>query len=106
MLVALLPIEENTVYGNNQAIKVQSLMSNENNNSVDMSCNYSGVLYNNGGVRSHDPDKTYRQAFDELPKDYNIIILTTLATHTDYEVEDYHTTNTSIIKLKTFSRGY
>ncbi len=106
MLVALLPIEENTVYGTSQAIRVQSLMSNKDNGSVDMSCNYTGVLYNSGGVRSHDPDKTYRQAFDELPKDYNIVILTTLATHTDYEVENYHTTNTSIIKLKRLSSGY
>lgn len=72
------------------------------NNSTDHGdalLNYGGRIYTNRGDRYVDVNSSFKEQFDKLPKNYNIIVLTSLARNYIGEIT-YDNANTSVIPLK------
>ena len=72
------------------------------NNSTDHGdalINYSGRIYSNRGDRYVDVNSSFKEQFDKLPKNYNIIVLTSLARNYIGEITGSNA-NTSVTTLK------
>lgn len=72
------------------------------NNSTDHGdalLNYSGRIYTNRGDRYVDVNSSFKEQFDKLPKNYNIIVLTSLARNYIGEITGDNA-NTSVVTLK------
>ena len=67
--------------------------------------NYNGKLYNKNGISSLFTNSSFKEQFDKLPKDYNIIVLGSLPGSAKPEDSGDQTNNTSIVKLKTNKNG-
>lgn len=65
----------------------------------DALINYSGRIYTNRGDRYVDVNSSFKEQFDKLPKNYNIIVLTSLARAYIGEITGSNA-NTSITTLK------
>ena len=98
--IDVVPIVDNEKYNTDQCIQVIDFQS-ESSHSLDYLCSYNGHLYANNSSNSNPINKTFREAFESLPQDYNIIILTTLASEINYYHEtDYKTYGTTIMPLR------
>lgn len=65
----------------------------------DALINYSGRIYTNRGDRYVDVNSSFKEQFDKLPKNYNIIVLTSLARNYIGEITGSNA-NTSVTILK------
>lgn len=65
----------------------------------DALVNYSGRIYTNRGDRYVDVNSSFKEQFDKLPKNYNIIVLTSLARDYIGEITGSNA-NTSVTTLK------
>ena len=65
----------------------------------DALINYSGRIYSNRGDRYVDVNSSFKEQFDKLPKNYNIIVLTSLARNYIGEITGSNA-NTSVTTLK------
>lgn len=72
---------------------------NNSTNHGDALLNYGGRIYTNRGDRYVDVNSSFKEQFDKLPKNYNIIVLTSLARNYIGETT-YDNANTSVIPLK------
>lgn len=98
--IDIIPIVDNEKYNTDSRIKVIDFKANSSH-SLDFLCSYNGQLYANKAADSNPVNKTFREAFESLPQDYNIIILTTLASTINYYLgESYRTYGTTIMPLK------
>ena len=65
----------------------------------DALLNYSGRIYTNRGDRYVDVNSSFKEQFDKLPKNYNIIVLTSLTRDRIGEITGDNA-NTSVVTLK------
>lgn len=78
--------------------------------STDYLFNYTGLMYHSQKTTSNDPNITFREAFENFPQDYNVIILGTLAEnivkYIGDDSDDERCYSTTIQKLKRVSNEF
>lgn len=96
--VAIWPILSSQSYSKLDELIVMQWGNNSTRHG-DALINYSGRIYSNRGDRYVDVDSSFKEQFDKLPKNYNIIVLTSLARNYIGEITGSNA-NTSVTTLK------
>lgn len=98
--VDIWPILSDQQYYDLGELTIASWKNSESSHSGQGLVNYGGRIYTNYGDRGLYTNSSFKEQFDKLPKNYNIIVLGSLprsAMSQDYKQQ---TNNTSIVRLK------
>lgn len=102
--VSILPISTSEQYSTLE----ESTIAHWKDNSYQQGwglVSYNGKLYNKNGISSLMTNSSFKEQFDKLPKNYNIIVLGSLPKSAKPEDSGDQTNNTSIVQLKTNKYG-
>ena len=98
--VSIWPIANNKQYNTLKELTIVNWKDNESGGNGQGLINYNGRLYTNHGDSSLITNSSFKEQFNKLPKDYNIIVLGSLPRSAMSEDSGYETNNTSIVELK------
>lgn len=99
--VDIWPILSSQSYSKLEELTIAQWGNNENHHSGKGLVNYSGRIYTNHGDRYVDVNSSFKEQFDKLPKNYNIIVLTSLTRDCIGDIPSGENQNTSVVTLAT-----
>lgn len=97
--VDIWPILNEKQYDYLGVLHVNNWQNNEKDHNGQGLVNYGGRLYSNYGDHSLRINSSFKEQFDKLPKDYNIIVLGSLPRSAMSKDKREQTNNTSIVHL-------
>lgn len=98
--VDIWPILSDQQYYDLGELTIASWKNNEPSHSGQGLVNYGGRIYTNYGDRGLYTNSSFKEQFDKLPKNYNIIVLGSLPRSVMPQDPKQQTNNTSIVRLK------
>ena len=98
--VDIWPILSDQQYYDLGELTIASWKNNESSHSGQGLVNYGGRIYTNYGDRGLYTNSSFKEQFDKLPKNYNIIVLGSLPRSAMSQDSKQQTNNTSIVRLK------
>ena len=98
--VSIWPIANNEQYNTLEELTIVNWKDNKSSGNGQGLINYNGRLYTNHGDSSLFTNSSFKEQFNKLPKDYNIIVLGSLPRSAMSEDSGCETNNTSIVELK------
>ena len=98
--VDIWPILSDQQYYDLGELTIASWKNNESSHSGQGLVNYGGRIYTNYGDKGLYTNSSFKEQFDKLPKNYNIIVLGSLPRSVMPQDPEQQTNNTSIVRLK------
>lgn len=98
--VDIWPVLSDQKYYDLGELTIADWKNNESSHAGQGLVNYGGRIYTNYGDRYLNTNSSFKEQFEKLPKNYNIIILGSLARTAMSEDSKKQTNNTSIVVLK------